>query len=147
MYYGDEIGMEGTGDPDNRRDFPGGFPGDQRDAFTQAGRTPEEQAIFHHIWSLLRLRSQHLALRTGELKDIFVDDTAYVYTREVSDERLLIAINNSDQTRSVNLPAFFSATLNPVSEGAERAKSMSSGIQLDLHARAAAIYSVTPAEQ
>src|SRR6202000_2764432 len=27
LYYGDEIGIPGGGDPDNRRDFPGGFPG------------------------------------------------------------------------------------------------------------------------
>ena len=28
VYYGDEIGLRGGGDPDNRRDFPGGFAGD-----------------------------------------------------------------------------------------------------------------------
>jgi glycosidase len=28
IYYGDEIGMRGGGDPDNRRDFPGGWPED-----------------------------------------------------------------------------------------------------------------------
>ena len=36
LYYGDEIGMTGGDDPDNRHDFPGGFPGDQHNAFTQA---------------------------------------------------------------------------------------------------------------
>ena len=49
LYYGDEIGMTGGDDPDNRHDFPGGFPGDQHNAFTQAGRTPEEQEIFAHV--------------------------------------------------------------------------------------------------
>ena len=39
IYYGDEIAMAGGGDPDNRRDFPGGFPGDARNAFTAHGRT------------------------------------------------------------------------------------------------------------
>ena len=34
LYYGDEIGMPGGGDPDNRRDFPGGWPGDPKNAFT-----------------------------------------------------------------------------------------------------------------
>ena len=40
LYSGDEIAMLGGEDPDNRRDFPGGFPGDKENAFTAAGRTP-----------------------------------------------------------------------------------------------------------
>ena len=36
VYYGDEIAMPGGGDPDNRRDFPGGWPGDPRNAFDPA---------------------------------------------------------------------------------------------------------------
>ena len=38
LYYGEEIAMEGKDDPDNRRDFPGGFPGDARNAFDRSGR-------------------------------------------------------------------------------------------------------------
>ena len=37
IYYGDEIGMAGDDDPDDRHDFPGGFPGDKQNAF-YAGR-------------------------------------------------------------------------------------------------------------
>ena len=37
LYYGDEIGLPGDDDPDNRRDFPGGFPGDPKNAFTSRG--------------------------------------------------------------------------------------------------------------
>ena len=51
LYYGDEIAMPGGEDPDNRHDFPGGFPGDQNDAFTSAGRTPEQQDVFAHVQS------------------------------------------------------------------------------------------------
>ena len=36
IYYGDEIGMPGGEDPDNRRDFPGGWPGDSNNAFDPA---------------------------------------------------------------------------------------------------------------
>ena len=142
MYYGDEIGMEGTGDPDNRRDFPGGFPGDQRSAFTQTGRTEREQDIFHHVQSLLRLRSQHSALRIGDLKDIFADETAYVYIRHSGSDNVLTAINNSDQTRTIKLPSFFHGALTPLSEGATGAQATSSETQIELPARTAAIYSV-----
>jgi hypothetical protein len=64
IYSGDEIAMPGGGDPHNRRDFPGGFPGDLRDAFTSSGRTSERQEVFAHVQSLLALRkAPHLAHR------------------------------------------------------------------------------------
>ena len=63
LYYGDEIGLPGGGDPDNRRDMPGGFPGDPRDAFTSTGRTPQEEGIFQHLRTLLHLRQELEPLR------------------------------------------------------------------------------------
>ncbi len=58
IYYGDEIGMAGGNDPDDRHDFPGGFPGDQQIAFRHGDRTPEQQEIFAHLQSLLKLRAR-----------------------------------------------------------------------------------------
>ena len=82
LYYGDEIGMAGGEDPDDRHDFPGGFPGDQHDAFTLAGRTPEEQDVFSHVQSLLKLRAEHKSLRVGVQKHVAVADKYYAFTRE-----------------------------------------------------------------
>ena len=65
IYYGDEIGMPGGDDPDNRRDFPGGWAEDARSAFTVAGRTPAEQEIFSYVQAMLQLRREHAALRRG----------------------------------------------------------------------------------
>ena len=81
VYYGDEIGMPGGADPDNRRDFPGGFPGDGRDAFTAAGRTADENAVFDHLKNLARLRAATPALRRGRLVNLLAADDAYVYAR------------------------------------------------------------------
>jgi glycosidase len=113
LYYGDEIGMRGGDDPDNRRDFPGGFPGDKHDAFTETGRTPEEQEVFLHIRTLLHLRQEHPALRRGKLFYVFSDDTVYAYVRDLSEsgdgsstpssERLLMVMNNADQPRTLQL--------------------------------------------
>src|SRR5262249_62093047 len=58
LYYGDEIAMAGAGDPDNRRDFPGGFPGDPRDAFKPATRAADQQSAFAHLKRLTQLRAQ-----------------------------------------------------------------------------------------
>ena len=65
LYYGDEIAMEGPDEPTTRGDFPGGFPGDKRNAFTAAGRTKEEQELFEYIRRLTTLRRELKPLRTG----------------------------------------------------------------------------------
>lgn len=107
IYYGDEIGMSGGDDPDNRRDFPGGFPGDKRDAFTSDGRTPQEQSVFTHVRELLQLRQEHPALRGGELIHIFADDQIFAFVRQHAAspdgpaEQLLVVMNNADQPKTI----------------------------------------------
>lgn len=103
LYYGDEIGMAGGEDPDNRHDFPGGFPGDQQSAFTQAGRTPEQQEVYAHVQSLLELRKQHVALRRGLQKHVAVADKYYAFTRETEGERLFIVFHSGESSANVSL--------------------------------------------
>lgn len=104
IYSGDEIGMPGGPDPDNRHDFPGGFPGDPRNAFTAAGRTAEQQDIFAHVQSLLALRSAHPALRTGKQWHIGWDESYYAFLRESSEEKLLVVYNNALSARDLKIP-------------------------------------------
>jgi glycosidase len=104
LYYGDEIGMPGGGDPDNRRDFPGGWPGDSKNAFTAEGRAAEQQELFTYVQTLLRLRHEHPALQSGKLWHLFSDETAYVFLRETEEERMLVAFNNSGEPREVKIP-------------------------------------------
>ena len=111
IYAGDEIGMPGGDDPDNRRDFPGGFLGDNHNAFTAEGRTADEQKIFSLVRSLLHLRQQHPALRRGNYVHIFSDERTFIYVRDFQGgkatkedpERLLMLMNNADQPRSVEV--------------------------------------------
>jgi glycosidase len=103
MYYGDEIGMPGGSDPDNRRDFPGGWPGDPKNAFTAEGRTAEQQELFTYVQTLLRLRREHPALQIGKLWHLFADETAYVFLRETEEERVLVAFNNSAEPRELRI--------------------------------------------
>jgi glycosidase len=104
IYYGDEIGMPGGGDPDNRRDFPGGWIGDANDAFTPSGRTRDQQEIFSYVQALLRLRREHAALRTGQLWHLASDESSYVFARESEEERVVVAFNNADQPRELRIP-------------------------------------------
>jgi glycosidase len=81
IYYGDEIAMPGGNDPDNRRDFPGGFPEDAKDSFTAAGRTPVQESMHAWVQGLLQLRAHHSVLQSGAQQDLLVDDTGMVFAR------------------------------------------------------------------
>jgi glycosidase len=101
VYYGDEIAMPGDSDPDNRRDFPGGWPGDARNAFEPSGRTPDQQAVWAHVRRLLRLRAERADLRTGATEHVHVGEQTYVYRRG----RTVVALNNDTKPAEVRLPA------------------------------------------
>jgi neopullulanase len=104
LYNGDEIAMVGGNDPDNRRDFPGGWPGDVNNAFTPEGRSPRQQQIFSYVQTLLRLRREHPALQSGFLTHVASDDASYCFLRAMEEERLLIVFNNSAQEHKVKTP-------------------------------------------
>jgi neopullulanase len=104
IYYGDEIGMPGGVDPDNRRDFPGGWIGDSNDAFVLAGRTREQQEIFAYVKALLKFRGEHETLRGGRLWHLASDDSSYVFVRESEEERLVVAFNNSGKAKELRIP-------------------------------------------
>jgi glycosidase len=157
LYTGDEIGMPGGEDPDNRRDFPGGFPGDASNAFTPDGRTPEQQEIFAHVQKMLKLRREYSALRRGRQTHIFADETVYAFVREAerkaapfgakrTQENLLIVVNIAPQAREVSLPIADSPleTASKVTTiMADRPATLLSGkITVQVPARALVIYAV-----
>jgi glycosidase len=102
-YYGDEIAMRGGSDPDNRRDFPGGWTGDPHDAFTRAGRTPEEEAVFEHTRRLLHLRHDVEALRRGRLVHLAIEEQVYVYARVAASGAAIVALNNGTAAAQVRV--------------------------------------------
>jgi len=104
LYYGDEIGMAGGTDPEDRRDFPGGGPGDPQNAFTLVGRSPEQQAIFSYVQSLLQLRRAHPALREGRLWHLASNESSYVFVRQSEEENVLVAFNNLEKARELRIP-------------------------------------------
>src|SRR5262249_45970855 len=112
LYYGDEIGMTGGGDPENRHDFPGGWREDVRNAFNEEGRSPEQQRIFAAVQKLLKLRREHTALRTGRLFHLYSDDGSYLFLRQNDDERLLIVFNNQKTQRILTIPQIDTPTEN-----------------------------------
>lgn len=102
LYYGDEIAMPGGGDPDNRRDFPGGFPGDTRNAFTSAGRTAVENDIFNYVAKLGRLRRELEPLRRGASLDLLDEEQQSAYARVTDKQAVIVVINNDTKPASVS---------------------------------------------
>lgn len=101
LYYGDELAMPGGGDPDNRRDFPGGFPGDQRNAFASAGRTEQENDVWNHLANLGKLRANFTALRTGKTLDLLDEEQQSAYVRLTEKQAVLVIFNNDTKPAEV----------------------------------------------
>ncbi len=97
LYYGDEIGLAGNDDPDNRRDFPGGFAGDPKSAFSASGRTPDQQRLWAWTRDWIALRRNHAALRRGGLTDLDSGPDHYVFARSDARETIVIALHRGDR--------------------------------------------------
>jgi glycosidase len=106
IYYGDEIALPGGNDPDNRRDFPGGWPNDPRNAFEAAGRTAAEQSLWLHLQQLIRLRKERADLRRAPMQHLHVGEQTFVYRRGAT----VVAINNDVRPAEVRVAALQATT-------------------------------------
>ncbi len=105
IYYGDEIGMEGRADPDNRRDFPGGWKEDPRSAFEAAGRTREQNEMFDYVRKLTATRAKSEALRKGNMIDLAVTSRTWAYARQGGgEETAIVVINNGADATDITVP-------------------------------------------
>lgn len=87
IYYGDEVGMAGAGDPDNRR-------------FMQWDGYSEGQAfLLDRVMTLNAIRAEHAPLRRGDRTTLFADDDTFVYELAFGDERVYVALNRADANR------------------------------------------------
>lgn len=92
IYYGDEFGMTGAADPDNRRMMRFG---DQLNK--------SETEMLGKVSSLTKLREQHSALRYGDFQSLVATESIFVLLRSDMHERVLVAINKSEVRQEVNV--------------------------------------------
>jgi len=157
VYSGDEIEMEGGDDPDNRRDFPGGFKNSSHDAFTEAGRTLAERDMLAWSSTLFRLRREHDAFTSGDEQDLAADATAIAYLRGKGlsegckangGERMLVVVSKASEPRSVDLDTANTGLANCTmfklvfSAGAHDVKLLDGKASVAIDANGAAIYEV-----
>jgi len=119
IYTGTEIMMGGkkrSGDGDIRRDFPGGWPEDVRNAFEESGRTDGENEAFNFMKTLLNYRKNNPVLHDGRMVQFIPRDDIYVYFRMDDVKKVMVALNHSDSKKSLDVSRF-NECLNGASTG------------------------------
>ena len=102
IFYGDEVGMWGSDDPNNRK--PMLWKDLEPYADPDENRVMEEQLEFYRRATALRNRLA--ALRRGSFRTLLADDEqdVWVFLREFGNEKVLVALNASDRQATVTVP-------------------------------------------
>ena len=88
IYYGDEAGLCGFTDPDNRRTYPW-------------GREDQELIAYHR--EMIKIHRENRELVTGSLKFLANDYQQLSYGRFTETEKMVITLNNTNETKMVEL--------------------------------------------
>jgi len=98
LYYGTEVLMKGIDNPDGlvRLDFPGGWAGDAKNAFTGAGLNADESGVQQLVRKLGQYRLHSSALRTGKMMQYVPHGSLYVYFRYDGRQTVLCAMNTGN---------------------------------------------------
>ena len=133
IYYGDEIGMTGAGDPDNRRMM----------RFSDSLNADEQKQI-KNVTKLIRLRKEHAALRRGDYLPLYLDQNTFIFSRGDVRERLLIALNKGkrDKTVQLLLPGWLKGKSVTSLLTQKRIEILNQNVTLDLPAWSGDIYLV-----
>jgi glycosidase len=99
-------GEKSKGDGDIRHDFPGGWPGDERNAFIEKGRTLQENEAFNFTRTLLNYRKSNSVLSEGKMIHFLPRDNVYVYFRMYAGKTIMVALNFSDNEKKTEVSRF-----------------------------------------
>ena len=97
IYYGDEVGVCGWTDPDNRRSFPWG---------------KEDWNILEFHKYVINLHKRHKSLRYGSLIPILGEKDLIAYIRAVKDEQILVVIYTGSEEIEVDIPVWLMGLKN-----------------------------------
>jgi glycosidase len=93
--------MTGGHDPDNRKDFLGGWREDSVNKSLKEGRTADEQEMFEHTRTWIEIRRKSNALRNGKTIDLTYGDDVYGFARQSPNEIVVVGVNRSGETKYV----------------------------------------------
>ena len=109
LYYGTEVLMNGTKevtDGNVRKDFPGGFPGDEHNAFTAEGRTKAENAMFAWCSRVLHWRQHCKAVTEGRQVQFTPWKGVYVIARQHEGTTVLTVLNGTSKPAVMEVARF-----------------------------------------
>ena len=130
LYYGTEILMNGTKEVTDghvRKDFPGGFPGDDHNAFTREGRTKAEQQMFSWLSRLLHWRQGNQVITKGSMTQFIPFNGIYVIARQYKGKTALTVLNGTTKPSKMDVKRYAE-----VIGGTKRAKDILTGRYFDL---------------
>lgn len=110
FFYGTEILMDNTGhhkvDGLIRSDFPGGWAGDDANAFTQNGLNKDQIEVQDYIKKLLNWRKNNNTLAEGKTMHFAPFDGIYAYFRYLGNQKVMVVLNKNNQSKSIDLNRF-----------------------------------------
>ena len=130
LYYGTEIMMNGTKevtDGNVRKDFPGGFPGDDHNAFSREGRTKQEQQMFSWLSRLLHWRQGNQVITKGSMTQFIPFNGIYVIARQYRGKTALTILNGTTKPAKMEVKRYAE-----VIGSTKRAKDILTGRYFDL---------------
>ncbi len=89
IYYGDELGLAGAGDPDNRRPMPWG------------GLSAHQTWLVGRHQALGQARKSHPALRRGTRQPLWATPDALLWAMADAQETVYVAVNRGDTPQTV----------------------------------------------
>ncbi len=115
LYYGTEILMENTAKPGDhgliRTDFPGGWEGDQVNAFTGEGLSEEQKEMQQYVKTLLQFRKKSKAIHEGKTIHFSPQNGVYVLFRVLNEEVVVLILNKNSEAVTLDLRRFKEMTL------------------------------------
>ena len=109
LYYGTEVMMNGTKevtDGNVRKDFPGGFPGDDHNSFTREGRTRQEQQMFSWLSRMLHWRQGNRVISEGSQTHFIPYNGIYVIARQWQRHTVLTILNGTSKPATMEVARY-----------------------------------------
>ncbi|HEX4850058.1 MAG TPA: cyclomaltodextrinase C-terminal domain-containing protein, partial [Puia sp.] len=112
IYYGTEVLMKGISNPDGwvRLDFPGGWKGDTKNAFTKMGMTPAESEVQELVRTLANFRKSSSAIKTGKMMQYVPKNGLYTYARYDQKQTVLCVMNTDTTAKQVDFSKYKEVT-------------------------------------
>ena len=90
IYYGDEVGLDGGDDPQNRKCMIW-------------DEEKQNKELLNFYKKMIKIRASNKALVHGDFEEVYCDENLLAFKRVLNDEKLIVIFNNSDEDAIIEL--------------------------------------------